>query len=105
LRDSRLKEDSRSWLRVALTKYRPKRIRKEIHGYSLVRILIFGLILPAIMTVFMMTGIVLAFWFKLNLLMKFMVLTLSTLAGFAIGTLTLLRLRNQMLRFAKIRRQ
>ncbi len=82
-----------------------RRIPMEVHGYSLPRILIFGLILPAIVTCWMVGGLALAFYLSLTLLMKFVFLALFTLIGFTVGTLTMLRLTGRMLRFAKIRRE
>ncbi|MHC1564519.1 MAG: hypothetical protein ACXQTF_04240 [Candidatus Hecatellaceae archaeon] len=99
-----MKEGSRLRLKAALAKYKLRAIPREIQGYSLGRIMIFGLILPAIVAACMVAGIALAFWFGFSLLMKFGVLAFSTLVGFTAGTLIFLRLYDRMLRFAKVRR-
>lgn len=104
MKDSKLKEDSRLRLKAALAKYKPRRIPREIHGYSLIRILIFGLILPGIVAACMTVGVTLTFWFNLSLAWKFAVLALSTLVGFSVGALVFFKLYEYMLRFAKVRR-
>ena len=77
--------------------------RREIHGYSLTRILIFGLILPAIVALCMVVGMVIAFIYSLSLILKFAVLAVSTIIGFIGGTITILKLYDKMLKFARIK--
>ena len=92
-------------LKATLAKFKPRRIPKEIQGYSLSRILLFGLILPATVAAFMTAGMVLAFMLGWGLLAKFAVLALTTILGFTAGTLLILKLYNRMLSFAKVRKE
>ena len=106
MRDSGLRGGSRLRLKAALhRRLKLRGIPSEIHGYSLARILLFGLILPAIVTLCMVVGMVSAFLLNFSLPMKFLTLASSTLVGFLLGTLTLLRLTGRMLKFAKIRKE
>ena len=98
-----MKEDSRSRLKTILARAKPKRFPTEIQGYSLARILIYGLILPAIVLSCMGLGMVAAFQFNLSLPAKFMVLALTTVVGFTLGTIVLLKTYHVMLRFAKVK--
>ena len=107
LKDSELREDLQSWRKLTTPGRRFPRIGvpREIHGYSMVRVLIFGLILPAIVTAFTVMGLALAFWFGLPLLAKLLIISLTALVGFIFGTFVILNLRRQMLNFARIKKE
>jgi hypothetical protein len=67
--------------------------------------MIFGLILPGIVALCMVAGLLIAMLYSFGLILKFMVLAASTIIGFIAGTITILKLYDKMLKFAKIRKK
>ncbi len=77
----------------------------ELQGYSLNRIMIFGLILPAFVFLGLFLGIHLSFSLGLPVNIAFIVVALWTFTGFAFGTFILMRYTPKLIKYAEVKRK
>ncbi len=73
----------------------------EIQGYSLKKIMLFGLILPCFVVLGLFSSIYVSLTFKLPLNIACLVAFLWTFAGFAFGTFILVHYSNRILKHTK----
>lgn len=95
MKDSPSKEDSQLRRKLSL---KPA----EIQGYSIKRVLLFGLVPPA----FVLTGLFLGLWLftalGFSMFYKLVFTIGTTFAGFAVGTLVIVRLTDRIVKFARV---
>jgi hypothetical protein len=71
-------------------------------GYSMPRILLAGLISPTLVLLFLFIGFYIAEWMLLAPIIKFAVSLSTSIVGFIVGTILLIRLSGRILKFATV---
>ncbi|WP_309492554.1 hypothetical protein [Candidatus Hecatella orcuttiae] len=96
MKDSSSKEDSQRRHRFLSLK------PAELRGYSIKRVLLFGLIPPA----FVLAGLFLGLWIftalEFSLFYKLVFTVGTTFAGFALGTFVIVKLTDKIVKFARV---
>lgn len=67
------------------------------------RILLAGLISPALVLTFLLASLFITEAIGLNLVMRFIVVLIAAMVGFIIGVILLIRLSARFLKFAKVK--
>jgi len=102
LRASRSREDSRQPSRLRrFLKFKPA----ALEGYSINRILLFGLILPALVAL----GLFLSLYVSLALgfpgMVTFLLTIVGTFVGFTVGTVIIIHLSDRIIRYAEVKKK
>ena len=77
----------------------------DIQGYSLKKIMVLGLILPAFVFLGLFSSIYVSLTFRLPLNIACLIAFLWTFSGFAFGTFILIHFSNRILRYAEVKRK
>lgn len=85
---------------------RRRRIRfATLEGYSLARVMLFGLIPPALVAVDLIVAYLVFLWLKLSWTSMALFLITSTLIVFTLGMLFLLAISNRIAKYAKVKEE
>ena len=77
----------------------------DLEGYSIKKIMVFGLILPFFVFLGLFSSIYVSLTFKLPLNITCLIAFLWTFLGFAFGTFILIRFSNKILKYAEVKRK
>ena len=77
----------------------------DLQGYSIKKIMVFGLILPFFVFLGLFSSIYVSLTFKLPLNIACLIAFLWTFSGFAFGTFILTRFSNKILKYAEVKRK
>lgn len=76
-----------------------------IEGYSMLRVLLLGLILPAFVSLSLLLSFLVSIRFGLPVAYMCLAVVSSTMLGFAFGTYLLIHLSDRIVRFARVKRK
>ena len=103
--NSRSKENSQSLLNfIGIRSIKPLKVA-SLEGYSIRRVLLIGLIFPAFVTIPLLVTLGFALSPSFSRPVAISLIFASTIAGFAVGTLVLLKMTGFIVKFAKVKRR